>query len=98
MLVKIIAFPLNSLTQLKFYLKKTNDIKGIISQREKCTTSHQALFEQMKKQFKVIGTRDLEYLNWKFVEHPNYEYKRFDAFQGNQLIGSIFFIVKNRTW
>lgn len=95
-LAKIVALPINSSLRLKYALKNPKNIKGQILANVECRPEHEALFEAMKKQFKVIGIRNCSFLKWKFADHPNFKYQQFDCYRGNQLIGTLFFTVKNQ--
>ncbi len=96
-LAELLSLPVNLSVKMRFALKRQKGFKGLINDGIKCTTEHEKLFESMKQQFAVIGTRSCKFLQWKFADHPNFKYRQFDFFQGNQLKGSLFFLLKNDT-
>ena len=93
-LVKILSVPFNAILRVKYALKSSARLRGEILPVVQCRAEHEQLFENMKKQFRVVGVRNCQYLNWKFARHPNFHYQQFDCFQGEHLIGTIFFTVK----
>ncbi len=96
LLAKIVALPINYGFRLKYALKNAKNTKGQILANVECRAEHEALFEAMKKQFNVIGIRNCSFLQWKFADHPNFKYQQFDCYRGNQLIGTLFFTIKNQ--
>ncbi len=94
-LAKLLAWPADSVLRLRFALKRLKGAQGTFRSRVNCTAEHQHLFEAMKRQFRVIGTRDTVYLNWKFARHPNFNYEQYDFVADGQLRGTVFFLVKN---
>lgn len=94
-LARLLSWPVDTFQKFKFNLKTNKDAHGEFKERVSCTPQHEALFEAMKRQFRVIGVRTCKYLNWKFAEHPNFKYEQYDFFINNQLHGTIFFLEKN---
>ncbi len=92
---KLAALPFNAYLKSRFLLKRSSLFRGEIREKVQCHADHDRIFEKMKKQFKVIGTRSLKYLQWKFADHPNFKYNQFDFYEGNELRGSIFYLIKN---
>lgn len=94
-LAKILVWPVDSFLQLKFALKRAKAAQGTFRSQVTCGAQHDALFEAMKKQFPVVGTRSVEYLNWKFARHPNFHYQQYDFVADGRLRGTVFFLEKN---
>jgi hypothetical protein len=94
-LAKILAWPVDSFFKVKFALKRAKGAQGTFREQVVCKAEHGHLFEAMKTQFPVVGTRSVKYLEWKFARHPNFHYRQYDFVADGRLRGTIFFLEKN---
>lgn len=95
-LASLLSWPIDTVQKYRFFLKKGSSVRGEFRKTVQCTSQHEKLFEQMKSQFRVIGCRTCKYLQWKFTDHPNFQYAQYDYYEQDQLRGSLIFLEKNR--
>jgi len=48
-----------------------------------------SLWCKASRQFPVMGVRDAKYLDWRYTQHPYYQYRVWVAERGNQLLGYV---------
>ncbi|RLD10558.1 hypothetical protein DRI50_10925 [candidate division KSB1 bacterium] len=94
-LATLLSWPVDTALRYRFFLKKAASTRGVFRDKVQCTPEHEQLFTKMKAQFRIIGARMCEYLQWKFADHPNFKYSQYDFYERNQLRGSLFFLQKN---
>ncbi len=94
-LASMLALPVDMVQKYRFLLKKSSSAQGKFNERVRCTPEHEQLFEKMKEQFPIVGSRSCQYLQWKFSDHPNFHYKQYDYFEQGQLHGSLIFMQRN---
>ena len=46
-------------------------------------------WEEISKHFRIIVIRDQSYLNWRYIDHPEYEYTIYIAVKDNRILGYI---------
>ncbi len=56
------------------------------------------LWEEAKSQFEVIGERNREYLNWKYVDNPHKRYHIFSLAEkgGKKILGFVVFYLQDK--
>jgi len=95
LLSSLAAFPINGALNL-FRLKKYGvNLRTVFYDQLNITGEHDRLDQEMAAAFRVVGVRSQDYLNWKYGQNPNLPSRQFDLYQGNQLVASVFFAVKN---
>lgn len=77
------AWPLLYLSQLP--LEHVTDVT--MREVREFDTRFDALWHKAKRQFPVMGARNSAYLNWRYLEHPYYQYRVWVIERGNQLLG-----------
>lgn len=92
LLGKVIAFPFNLILNLSIALNgKTTHLEVVLLDTPEFNNQHEELFLELAKKYPIIGVRDKKYLNWKYLENPNYRYSIMNFFYGGQLTGYIIF-------
>ena len=58
-----------------------------------------SLWEEAKSQFKVIGERTQQYLNWKYVDNPHKKYHIFSLVEkeGEKILGFVVFYLQDNS-
>ena len=97
LIVKLISIFPNHFIMLRYLQVDTKKVKGKLLNNVMVTEDHQIIFEKMIKEFSVIGSRDVEYLIWKYEKNPNIKYFQFDLIIENVLRGTIFFNINQNT-
>ncbi len=95
LLARMVAKPINFVLSLKYRFSTFLGLSGSLHDRVQVDERHAYLFEYMKKKFRVIGDRSIEFINWKFGANPNRHYEQFDMYYKNNLVGTVFFTRKN---
>ncbi len=58
-----------------------------ITKIDKFTKEFDELWNELKENFNIALTRNSEYLNWRFVKKPGYDYEIFSLRKNSELIG-----------
>ena len=92
LLAKAIAVPVNQVLNMNllFHRKKVR-LESVLFEIPEFNDQHEKLFWEFAKSYSVIGVRDKTYLNWKYLENPNFQYMLMNFFSGKKLIGYIVF-------
>jgi hypothetical protein len=97
-LKKILGNSIGSL--LNFNISSTKKI-GLSKSEEiieikRFSKDSDVLWESFSSLFKVSINRNSDYLNWRFVEKPDENYKRYGFYRNGKLLGFIVFINKDK--
>lgn len=94
---KMITAPLNLMLSTQYRFVGTGGWSAEIRSRVEAGPAHEDIFKSMINRFPVIGSRDAEYLNWKFGRNPNHSFLQMDMYKYNTLAASVFFFIRKDT-
>jgi hypothetical protein len=92
LLFKIMTLPGNLLLNMNLlFRKQKHSLDYTLHQIPKFETRHTDIFYEFAKKHRIIGIRDTVYLNWKYLDNPNYQYSLVEFYYKDKFVGYVLF-------
>ena len=65
---------------------------------EKANHSFNSLWERGKSEYNILLKRDADFINWRFLEHPDFTYQVLGLFKADHLVGYVVTRVEEKTY
>jgi ribosomal protein S18 acetylase RimI-like enzyme len=94
-LAKILSIFVNSFFRVFYRVKKCPPVETVLlSEITEFDDRIDSFWSQASTAFKIAVVRDKEYLNWRYFQRPNSNFKVLLAEDGNKILGYIVFSVQ----